>query len=163
MARILYLHGRESSPNAGKATSLRKQGHAVSGPQLDDSDDLSASVAIAQAALDEALAGEGIDLIVASSRGGAVATAINPRGVPLLLLCPAWKLFGLDARVAGRVRILHASADAIVPLAHSVELLQRSGLPAEALTVVGLDHRLHDEAATKAIFRAVDELANAAR
>jgi hypothetical protein len=79
----------------------------------------------------------------------------------MLLLCPAWKRFGLDARLSGTVRILHAAADDLVPLADSVELLARSGLPPEALTVVGKEHRLHDEAATKAMLAAVLELAGA--
>ena len=161
MARILYLHGLESSPNAGKATRLREEGHEVVGPQLDHGADLTASIATAQAALDAALQAGPVHVIVASSRGGAVATAINPRGVPLLLLCPAWKRFGLDARLSGTVRILHAAADDLVPLADSVELLARSGLPPEALTVVGKEHRLHDEAATKAMVASVLELAGA--
>jgi fermentation-respiration switch protein FrsA (DUF1100 family) len=155
MARILYLHGLESSPNAGKATRLREEGHAVVGPQLDHAPDLTDSIATAQAALDAALAAGGVDVVVASSRGGAVATA------PLLLLCPAWKRFGLDARLSGTVRILHAAADDLVPLADSVELLARSGLPAEALTVVGDHHKLHDPAATAAMLAAVLELAGA--
>ena len=87
-----------------------------------------------------------------------MATGLQSRGVPLLLLCPAWKKFGLDARVSGTVRILHAAADDLVPLADSVELLARSGLPAEALTVVGKEHRLHDEEATAAMLAAVLEL-----
>jgi hypothetical protein len=161
MARILYLHGLESSPNAGKATRLREEGHEVVGPQLDHASDLTASIATAQAALDAALQAGSVHVIVASSRGGAVATAINPRGVPMLLLCPAWKRFGLDARLSGTVRILHAAADDLVPLADSVELLARSGLPPEALTVVGKEHRLHDEAATKAMVASVLELAGA--
>jgi hypothetical protein len=161
LAHILYLHGLESSPNAGKATRLREEGHEVVGPQLDHASDLTDSIATAQEALDGAIAAGGVDVVVASSRGGAVATAINPRGVPMLLLCPAWKRFGLDARLSGTVRILHAAADDLVPLADSVELLARSGLPPEALTVVGKEHRLHDEAATKAMLAAVLELAGA--
>ncbi|NQW62155.1 MAG: alpha/beta hydrolase [Deltaproteobacteria bacterium] len=161
MARILYLHGLESSPNAGKATRLREEGHEVVGPQLDHAPDLTASIATAQAALDAALAAGGVDVVVASSRGGAVATGLQTRGVPLLLLCPAWKRFGLDARISGTVRILHAAADDLVPLADSVELLERSGLPAEALTVVGDHHKLHDPAATAAMLAAVLELAGA--
>jgi fermentation-respiration switch protein FrsA (DUF1100 family) len=161
MARILYLHGLESSPNAGKATRLREEGHEVDGPQLDHAPDLTASIATAQAALDAALQAGPVHVIVASSRGGAVATALKPRGVPMLLLCPAWKRFGLDARISGTVRILHAAADDLVPLADSVELLERSGLPAEALTVVGDHHKLHDPAATAAMLAAVLELAGA--
>ena len=161
MARILYLHGLESSPNAGKATRLREEGHEVVGPQLDHASELTESIATAQEALDAALAAGGVDVVVASSRGGAVATAMNPRGVPLLLLCPAWKRFGIDARISGPVRILHAAGDELIPLADSVELLARSGLPAAWLTVVGVEHRLHDAAATKAMLAAVLELAGA--
>ena len=161
MARILYLHGLESSPNAGKANRLREEGHTVIGPQLDHAPDLAASIATAQQALDAALSAGGVDVVVASSRGGAVATALNPRGVPMLLLCPAWRRFGVDARLSGPVRILHAAADDLVPLAGSVELLARSALPAAWLTVVGDDHKLLDDAATSAMFAAVLELAGA--
>lgn len=163
MARILYLHGRESSPNAGKANRLRDAGHTVFGPQLDDSNDLSASVGTAEAALQDARASGGVDLIVASSRGGAVAVAMNAAHVPRLLLCPAWKLFRGEGKVAGPVRILHAEADAIVPLADSVALLAQNGLDAGLLTVVGDDHRLHDEAATTAMLRAVEEMSRTGR
>jgi hypoxanthine phosphoribosyltransferase len=34
------------------------------------------------------------DVIVGSSRGGAVALNINSKDTPLVLLCPAWKNWG---------------------------------------------------------------------
>ncbi len=159
MARILYLHGRESTPNAGKAQLLRAAGHEVVGPQLDDADDLGASIATAEAMLADLLAGEGVDLIVGSSRGGGVAVGMDARGVPRLLLCPAWRNFGRTETVPPGTRILHAAADDLVPLEDSRELLARSGLPESAVRVAGEGHRLNDPVASAALLAMVAEMA----
>ena len=67
-----------------------------------------------------------------------------------------------DAEKAAAGDAARASAvEALIPLADSVELLARSGLPAAWLTVVGDDHKLHDKAATAAMLAAVLELAGA--
>ncbi len=52
--------------------------------------------------------------------------------------------------------ILHSRQDETVPIADSRELLKNSGLPSEALLVVGTEHRLADEESLEAMARAVE-------
>ncbi len=87
--KILYLHGWQSTPGGVKPTYLKSHGHEVLNPALPD-DDFAAAVAIAQAEFDE----HQPDVVVGSSRGGAVAMNIDVGDTPLVLLCPAWKRWG---------------------------------------------------------------------
>ena len=66
--KILFLHGWHSVPGGVKPIYLKDHGHEVINPALDD-DDFDAAVHIAQAAYDQ----HQPDVIVGSSRGGAVA------------------------------------------------------------------------------------------
>ena len=52
--------------------------------------------------------------------------------------------------------ILHAAADAVIPLSDSRELLRRSRLPDEALVIIGDDHNMTDPAAFGALRAAVE-------
>jgi alpha-beta hydrolase superfamily lysophospholipase len=108
-------------------------------PALPD-DGLDAAVRIAQAEFDR----HRPDVVVGSSRGGAVAMNINAGETPLVLLCPAWYRFGSATTVKPGTVILHSPADDVVSFADSQELLRNSGLPESALIVVGTDHRLAD-------------------
>jgi hypothetical protein len=137
--KILYLHGRGSAPGGLKATWLRDQGHEVLNPQLDD-EDFTASVRISQQAFDI----ERPDVVVGSSRGGAVALNLITGQTPLVLLCPSWKYNGPLPRLQSPVLILHSPHDDVVPFADSQELLVASQIPAECLIAVGNDHRLGD-------------------
>ena len=137
--RILFLHGWHSTPGGLKPAYLTDHGHDVLNPALPD-DDFEKSVRIAQAAYDEHLP----DVIVGSSRGGAVAVNIDSKDTPLVLLCPGWKTWGTATTVKKNTTILHAQADDVVPFAHSEELVKNSGLPASALIVTGTEHRLAD-------------------
>ena len=83
---ILFLHGWQSTPGGIKPTYLKDHGHEVLNPALPD-DDFDAAVRIAQAEFDR----HQPDVVVGSSRGGAVAMNINSGSTPLVLLCPAWK------------------------------------------------------------------------
>ena len=83
-------------------------------------------------------------VVVGSSRGGAVAMNINNSDARLVLLCPAWKKYGKARAVKPGTMILHSRADDVVPFADSEELVMNSGLPASALVEVGDDHRLAD-------------------
>ena len=136
---ILFLHGWHSTPGGLKPTFLRDQGHEVLNPALLD-DDFDAAVRITQAEFDQ----HHPDVIVGSSRGGAVATNIDSGNTPLVLLCPAWKRWGTATRVKPNTTILHSQADKVVPFADSEELMQDSGLPSESLIAVGTEHRLAD-------------------
>lgn len=84
------------------------------------------------------------DVIVGSSRGGAVAMNLDSGSTPLVLLCPAWRRWGTATTVKPGTVILHSEADDVVPFADSRELARASGLPGSALIVVGTDHRLAD-------------------
>jgi hypothetical protein len=139
MAKILFLHGWHSIPGGVKPTYLKDHGHEVINPALDD-DDFSAALATAQAACDQ----HRPQVVVGSSRGGAVAMNIRSGDAKVVLLCPAWKNWGTVRKVKPGSVILHSRADDVIPFADSVELVRNSGLPASALIEVGTDHRLAD-------------------
>ena len=92
---ILFLHGWQSTPGGVKPTFLKDHGHTVLNPALPD-DDFDAAVRIAQAEFAQGKP----DVVVGSSRGGAVAMNIDAGTTPLVLLCPAWKRWSANA-VAG--------------------------------------------------------------
>lgn len=135
--KILFLHGWTSVPGGVKPTYLKDNGHTVLNPALDD-DDFDAAVHTAQVAYDQ----HQPDVIVGSSRGGAVAMNIESKDTPLVLLCPAWKKWGSATTVKPNTTILHSRQDDVVPFAHSEELISISGLPSSVLIDVGNDHRL---------------------
>jgi pimeloyl-ACP methyl ester carboxylesterase len=153
--KILFCHGLEGSPNGRKATALRDAGYEVIAPLL-PKEDFERSVRAAG----EALAKGRPDVIVGSSRGGAVAMRVAGDGAaPLVLLAPAWRRCGVGPRVRSDTRILHGIKDDVVPLADSIELEQRCQLPAENLIPINDDHRLASPLAVAALIRAVAEAA----
>ena len=137
--RILFLHGWTSVPGGRKPTFLKDAGHTVFNPALPD-EDFEEAVRIAQAEYEE----HQPDVVVGSSRGGAVAMNIESGDTPLVLLCPAWKKWGAATKVKANTTILHSRQDDVVPFENSVELIRNSGLPESALIEVGTDHRLAD-------------------
>ena len=130
--KILYLHGWQSAPGGLKPTYLTDHGHAVLNPAVPD-DDFDAAVKIAQAEFDK----HHPDVVVGSSRGGAVAMNIDSDSTPLVLLCPAWKRWGTATTVKRGTVILHPRADEVVPFSDSEELVRNSGLPPESLVDIG--------------------------
>ena len=137
--KILFLHGWHSVPGGVKPSYLASHGHEVINPALDD-DDFDEALRTAQAEYDR----HRPDVIVGSSRGGAVAMNLDSGSTPLVLLCPAWKRWGTARTVKPGTVILHSEADDVIPIADSRELVRASGLPESALVVVGNDHRLAD-------------------
>ncbi len=137
MTSILFLHGWHSVPGGVKPTYLKAHGHAVINPALDD-DDFDAALATAQAEFDQ----HRPEIVVGSSRGGAIAMNINSGDAKLVLMCPAWKNWGTVKTVKSGTVILHSCADDVIPFSDSEELVRNSGLPASALIPVGTDHRL---------------------
>jgi alpha-beta hydrolase superfamily lysophospholipase len=135
----LFLHGWHSVPGGVKPSYLASHGFEVVNPALDD-DDFDAAVRAAQEAFDR----HRPDVVVGSSRGGAVAMNIAAGATPLVLLCPAWRRWGTARAVKPGTVILHSTADDVIPIDDSRELLRASGLPESALVVVGTDHRLVD-------------------
>lgn len=134
--KILFLHGWHSVPGGVKPTYLKDHGHEVINPQLDD-DDFAAAVRTAQREFDNTRP----DVVVGSSRGGAVAMNIDIGDSSLVLLCPAWKNWGTARTVRPRTIIVHSRADDVIPFSDSEELAKVSGA---TLIEVGDDHRLAD-------------------
>ena len=150
--KILYLHGLKSQPGGVKATLLRGKGHEVAMPALPDKD-FDASVRLAQQTYDELHP----DVVVGSSRGGAVAMAIDSQETPLVLISPDWKKWGNKTTTKAATVILHSAADDAIALEDSRTLLQNSGLPKTALRAVGTSHFMVDEAALQALVDAVEQ------
>ena len=151
--KILFLHGWQSVPGGVKPTHLKDHGHQVINPKLPD-DDFAEAVKIAQAEFDT----HRPQVVVGSSRGGAVAMNIASGDVKLVLLCPAWKKYGAARIVKHGTVILHSRTDDVVPFVDSEELIRTSGLPTEALVEVGSDHRLADPEPLGAMLRACGEV-----
>ena len=147
--KILFLHGWQSVPGGVKPTFLKDNGHDVLNPQLPD-DDFSAALRIAQDEFDRLQP----QVVVGSSRGGAVAMNMQAGKARLVLMCPAWKKFGSSRTVKAGTVILHSRLDNIVAFEDSEELVRNSGIPPGALVAVGSDHRLADPDSLQAMLRA---------
>jgi hypothetical protein len=146
--KILFLHGWQSVPGGVKPTFLAQYGHEVFNPKLPD-DDFAEAVRIAQAEFDQ----HQPQVVVGSSRGGAVAMNINSSNARLVLLCPAWKKWGTVRTVKPGSVILHSRADDVVPFADSEELARNGGA---TLIEVGTGHRLADPEPLAAMLKACD-------
>ena len=112
--RILFLHGWNSVPGGVKPSFLAGHGHEVVNPKLPD-EDFAGAVRIAQAEFDH----HQPQVVVGSSRGGAVAMSIDTGGAKLVLLCPAWKKYGTARTVKPGTVVLHSRGDDVVPFADS--------------------------------------------
>ena len=138
--KILFLHGLNSQPGGLKPNCLIQHGHEVLNPLIPDYD-FELSVRIAQSEYDN----HRPDVVVGSSRGGAVAMNIDSRDTFLVLLCPAWKHWGTATTVKLNTTILHSRQDDVVRFADSEELLANSNLPLDKLIETGFEHRLADQ------------------
>lgn len=147
--KILFLHGWQSVPGGVKPTFLKDNGHEVLNPKLPD-DDFGESVRIAQDIFDK----ESPNVVVGSSRGGAVAMTLQVGDTRLVLMCPAWKKFGSARSVKPGTVILHSRADDVVAFSDSEELIRNSNLPQNSLIEVGSDHRLADPESLQTLLRA---------
>ncbi len=150
--KILFLHGWHSVPGGVKPVFLKESGHTVFNPALPD-DDFAEAVRIAQDEFDK----HQPDVVVGSSRGGAVAMNLRRVFVRLVLLCPAWRWFGSVHIVKSRNHHSACRADSVVPFCHSEELLRNSGLPGDALIETGSDHRLADPVSLQTMLKACEQ------
>ena len=136
MKKVLFLHGL-SSDGSVKSSFLRKLGYEVLTPELSDWF-FSKAVAQAQDANDDFQP----DVIVGSSRGGAVAMNMESGDTPLILLAPAWRQWGKVDRITKLGFVIHSMNDDVVPYDDSVKLwVNSTGLE---LICAGADHRLND-------------------
>ncbi len=156
--KILFLHGMESKPGGTKATFLKNAGFDVLNPAL-PRNDFGISVKVAQDTIDT----ENPDLVVGSSRGGAVAMCVSTRGAPLILIAPAWQRF-LSVQQLGefkirldnqRTLILHSDNDDVVLPEDSNQLESMYGIKK---ICVGENHRMSDQDALEALLDAANWL-----
>ena len=154
--KILFLHGWNSAVGGVKPTYLKTYGHEVINPALPH-EDFAEAVHIAQVEFDK----HQPQVVVGSSRGGAVAMNIDSGEAKLVLLCPAWKKYGTAKTVKASTTILHSRADEVVPFADSEELVRNSGLPPWTLLEVGSDHRLADPEPLAKMLEACEKAASA--
>lgn len=155
LIKILFLHGWHSVPGGVKPTYLKDHGHKVLNPVLDD-EDFGAAIRAAQSEYEQ----HQPDVIVGSSRGGAVALGIRSNDTPLVLLCPAWKNWGNARTLRANCLILHSRHDEVIPFADSEELIANSRLAPETLIEVGNDHRLADDESLSVMLWACELLAS---
>jgi len=149
--KILFLHGWHSVPGGVKPVFLKESGHTVLNPALPD-DDFDEALRIAQDQFDR----HHPDVVVGSSRGGAIAMNLRRVSVRLVLLCPAWRWFGSVQVVKRGTIILHCRNDNVVPFYDSEELVRTSGLPGDALIETGSDHRLADPESLQLMLKACE-------
>ncbi len=152
--KILFLHGYGSDPNGVRPAFLKGSGYEVIHPALPD-DDFDGSLRIAQAAFDEGRP----DVVIGSSRGGAVAMNIDTADAPMILIAPSWKRWGTVRRAKPGTMILHSEHDEVVPIDGSRELLRQSGVPEDHLVVAGENHKMTDEAAFEALLELIERVA----
>jgi len=150
---ILFLHGWQSVVGGVKPSYLIAHGHQVINPALPD-EDFAEAVRIAQEEFDR----HRPEVVVGSSRGGAVAMNIRADGARLVLLCPAWKRWGAATTIPPGSVVLHSRGDDVIPFAESEELIRNSRLPAAAFIEVGTDHRLAEPEPLAAMLRACERL-----
>ncbi len=152
MTKILFLHGFGARPGGFKPTYLRQRGYEVINPYLPD-DDFEISVQNAIEAFNESRP----DIVVGSSRGGAVAMGLDLGTTPCVLIAPAWKRWGTASRVNANTIVLHSQDDALIPVEDSHELAAASELPNEALILIGKDHYMGDVAALDEAIAAIEK------
>ena len=149
--KILFLHGLESAPGGKKPKFLESLGHDVLNPALLKGD-FEASVQIAQNLYDK----EKPDVVVGSSRGGAVAMALEGVDVRTVLIAPAYRKYEVEpthATRSGEKVILHSICDDIISVKDSADLVTEHGYQ---LHVCGADHRMSDEDALNMLAKVIN-------
>lgn len=148
--KILFLHGLESAPGGKKPKFLESLGHEVLNPAL-LKEDFEASVQIAQAVFDA----ENPDVVVGSSRGGAVAMAMSRENTKTVLIAPAYKKYKVIPESDNdNVYVLHSVCDEVVNVMDSADLVSDHGYK---LHVCGADHRMSDPDALQMLGRIVHD------
>ena len=138
--KVLFLHGRESVPGGTKPKHLESLGHQVLNPAL-LKDNFEESVQIAQKVFDK----EKPDVVVGSSRGGAVAMALDNPNVKTVLIAPAYKKYNVSPTHVtrrGETVVLHSICDEVISVKDSADLVTEHGY---RLHVCGANHRMSDK------------------
>ena len=136
--KVLFLHGMHGTPTGTKPTYLKENGFKVFAPSL-PKDDWVASQTATLTAFTEFQP----DVIIGSSRGGALACDLPAPGIPKVLIAPAYKHFPAKVVDVDKASwILHCPEDNIVKFEHSKQLSESCGA---TLLECGQDHRMSDK------------------
>ena len=146
--RILFLHGLESTVGGAKPEFLKGSGHDVVEPSLGGVE-FEEALTIAQAYVSK----YGPEIIVGSSRGGALAMSLVNTGARLVLVAPAWSRYGSVSSTPQSSIIIHSEHDDLISYEDSVALSKTGGAQ---LVSAGEDHRMNDSSALSAILDAVE-------
>lgn len=149
MKQVLFAHGKEGSPNGTKATMINDN-FAATIPSLKNS--YAESDFAGDLALIEMFSGY-CTVLVGSSRGGALMTAANA-DKRKILICPAWKRFGVVPRLRKTDIIIHSKKDKLVPYRDS-EIL--AGMFGCTLIEAGHDHRMGDKKTLQLIMSTIQK------
>ena len=135
---ILFFHGLNSSPLSEKAKFLASTGYNIITPWL-PADNWEKTLRVAQECVDAYKP----DVIIGSSRGGAVALNVKneKKSSKLILIAPAWRKYGTASKTSPKANILHSKSDQVIPYADSVRLSANSGCK---LHEVGDSHRMNE-------------------
>lgn len=149
--KILFLHGLESKPGGSKSKALKEAGFEVLNPAL-PREPFDIAVKVAQDVVNV----NRPEVIVGSSRGGAVAMAINPKGAHLVLIAPAWKKYKVSKSLKPSV-ILHSETDDVVPFEDTQELFRNN----TGIEVIACDddHRMKEEKTLQTLIGCVNSFA----
>lgn len=157
--RVLFFHGLNSGQWGAKSIALAERGHDVLTPELPG--DWTTAVAAkipflfpgrrerhwhnALRIAEESYDAFEPDVILGSSRGGAVAMALIQKQAvqtPHVLVAPAWRLFGVEPIVGEKCIIYHGTLDNLVSIEDSREVQRRN--PQAVLIEVEDDHQVND-------------------
>ena len=146
--KVLFLYGIESRPGGTKSMALKEAGHEVLNPAF-PKEPFDIAVKIAQDVINY----EKPSVIVGSSRGGAVAMAVDPKGADLVLIAPAWKKYGVSSKIDSAF-VLHSESDDIVPFEDTQELFRTN----RGLHVISCedDHRMRKKETLNTIVECVN-------
>ena len=144
--KILFLHGREGTPEGSKVTHLRNLGYKVIAPSLPPDD-----WELSKLRANHCLEAFEPDVIVGSSRGGALAASLKTN-IRKVLIAPAYRMFNVqEVYVDATTTVLHSPEDDIVPLDDSFGLTELG----VNLIICGNCHRMKDTEALTTLVEVV--------
>lgn len=149
--KVLFLHGLNSKPNGSKARALKKAGFEVLNPALPN-EPFNIAVKVAQDVINV----NKPDVVVGSSRGGAVAMAVDAKGAHLILIAPAWKKYKVSKSLKPST-VLHSETDDIVLFEDTQELF-RNNTGIEVIACED-DHRMKEEKTLQILVDCVNSFA----
>ena len=147
-ATVLLLHGWFCDAGR-KEIFLRSLGFEVVKPKLSDWS-FRRAVREAREAYEQCRP----DVIVGSSRGGAVAMNFDSGGTPLVLMCPAFHHFGSVRQLENPAVVIHGAHDRWVKVSSSDELCRNSRRA--TLLVVNDGHRLRTAEGRQALLQGLE-------